>query len=145
MTTFTVPFVRGKDRPRFTGNGRTYITKATRDALEAIKTAYVEQVELDEGKFTPPADDGAPYAVHIDIYRALPKSRPKRVLSEPDTFKPDADNVAKLVMDALNGTAYPDDSQVISLCVRKWARTRCEHDSMQVSVTKIEKAGNADG
>lgn len=36
------------------------------------------------------------------------------------TKKPDCDNVAKIVLDALNGIAYPDDSQVVSLCVRKF-------------------------
>lgn len=137
MTTFSVQFVRGKDRPRFTGNGRTYTTKATRDALEAIRSAYMEKAERD-GRWSPPVDADAPYALTVDIYRALPKSRPKRVLSEPDTFKPDADNVAKLVMDALNGAAYRDDSQVVSLCVRKWSRTRdAEGDSMTIRVTRV--------
>ena len=33
--------------------------------------------------------------------------------------KPDADNIAKIVLDALNGVAYEDDSQVINLSVQK--------------------------
>ena len=35
------------------------------------------------------------------------------------TKKPDCDNIAKIVLDALNGIAYYDDSQVVSLVVRK--------------------------
>ena len=36
--------------------------------------------------------------------------------------KPDADNVSKVVLDALNGVAYKDDSQVHALTVSKqWA------------------------
>ena len=33
--------------------------------------------------------------------------------------KPDLDNVAKIVCDALNGVAYKDDAQVVKLTVHK--------------------------
>jgi Holliday junction resolvase RusA-like endonuclease len=36
------------------------------------------------------------------------------------TKKPDIDNVAKVVLDALNGVAYKDDTQVVSLDVQKY-------------------------
>lgn len=35
------------------------------------------------------------------------------------TRKPDADNIVKAVLDALNGSAYYDDAQVIEITVRK--------------------------
>ena len=35
------------------------------------------------------------------------------------TKKPDLDNVAKIVCDALNGVAYKDDAQVVELRVHK--------------------------
>lgn len=38
----------------------------------------------------------------------------------PKTGKPDADNLAKAVLDALNGLAWNDDSQVAILSVAKW-------------------------
>lgn len=34
-------------------------------------------------------------------------------------MKPDCDNVAKAILDALNGIAYKDDSQVTELIVKK--------------------------
>ena len=34
-------------------------------------------------------------------------------------YKPDADNLAKFVLDALNGTFYKDDSQIYQLTVVK--------------------------
>ena len=37
----------------------------------------------------------------------------------PCTIKPDCDNIAKIVLDALNGLAYDDDSQVTELEVHK--------------------------
>ena len=38
---------------------------------------------------------------------------------KPYTKKPDADNLAKAILDALNGVAYPDDAQIVKLTVRK--------------------------
>lgn len=36
------------------------------------------------------------------------------------TVKPDCDNVSKIILDALNGVAFKDDSQVVGLWVEKW-------------------------
>ena len=36
------------------------------------------------------------------------------------TKKPDLDNIAKIVLDSLNGLAYKDDSQVVSLRIDKF-------------------------
>ncbi len=33
--------------------------------------------------------------------------------------KPDCDNIAKIILDALNGLAYDDDAQVVKLYVEK--------------------------
>jgi Holliday junction resolvase RusA-like endonuclease len=35
------------------------------------------------------------------------------------TGKPDADNIAKIVGDALNGVVWVDDSQIVLLTIRK--------------------------
>ena len=36
------------------------------------------------------------------------------------TIKPDTDNIAKSILDSLNGIAYLDDKQVIKLVVEKY-------------------------
>jgi Holliday junction resolvase RusA-like endonuclease len=42
------------------------------------------------------------------------------------TNTPDVDNLAKFVMDALNGTLYKDDRQVVDLhVVKRWSDSRC--------------------
>lgn len=38
--------------------------------------------------------------------------------------KPDIDNIAKVVLDSLNGIAYKDDSQVVSLHLSKWYKCK---------------------
>lgn len=35
------------------------------------------------------------------------------------TKKPDCDNIAKIICDALNGVAYKDDKQIVQLLVSK--------------------------
>lgn len=72
----------------------------------------------------------AEIALEIDAYSLIPKSRPKHIKYEANTFKPDADNIAKLVMDALNGIAYKDDKQITELYVRKHERQRQDTGSM---------------
>lgn len=126
--TFEVAEVMGAPRPRHMRNGHTYMP----DEYTAYKRRIAEAYRAAGG-----ADMGsAPIAVTIDVMRELPGSRPKRVGCEPDTFKPDVDNVAKGVMDALNGVAYADDSQVVSLCVLKCDRTR-NPTRMRVTVTEM--------
>ena len=67
-------------------------------------------------------------------FRPLPESRPKRVRSEPDTYKPDGDNEGKLVMDALNGLVWADDAQVVDLHVVKHPRVRGQAERMDISI-----------
>lgn len=53
----------------------------------------------------------------------------------PHIKRPDADNVAKAILDALNGHAYNDDSAIALLTVRKYQTT----GASRVEVT-IEEA-----
>lgn len=126
--------VSGKGRPRFTRGGRPYTPKATRDYERAIREAF----ENAPGR--PPEPFSGPIAVCIITYRQLPKSTPKSVIREPDTHKPDADNVAKVVLDALNGVAWLDDAQVTSLTVVKLDRMR-EPERLSVRITEREETG----
>jgi Holliday junction resolvase RusA-like endonuclease len=115
--TFVAPIIRGKGRPRF-ARGHAYTPKATRDAERIVAGCFARAVG---GGWEPIA---GPLAVVVRTRKRLPRSTPRRVESIADVTKPDADNVAKLVMDALNGIAYLDDSQVTSLTVVKMPRTR---------------------
>lgn len=50
-------------------------------------------------------------------------------------MKPDADNIAKAVLDALNGVAYADDKQVVILESRKFPRVRFDDDNDRLRIT----------
>lgn len=115
--------VRGKARPRVT-RYRAFTPKETKTYESLVRGIYLSEV----GK-----KHNGRVAVFVDVYRALPKSRPKKVESEPDTIKPDCDNIGKIVLDALNGVAYDDDGQVTCLLVVKHDRTRTD-ERIEVSI-----------
>lgn len=120
--------VRGKGRPRFSmrcGRPVAYNSKTTKEAEEDIVRAYLSQ----GGKM-----HYGPVEVSVTIFRAMPKSRPQKRRSEPDVFKPDSDNVMKVVLDALNGIAYQDDRFVVREVLVKHNRVRRGKDCMIVTV-----------
>ena len=140
MVNFDVSIVRGKGRVRFVRQtGRTYTPDATAAAMEQIRAAYVRAAN---GAMAP---KGTPVFVEIDTFRPLPKSRPKRVTYEPDVYKPDVDNICKLVLDALNGTAWVDDTQVTDIEAHKHERSRSHPaDHMHVCVSWPQGADDGD-
>lgn len=133
LVKFAIPFVRGKSRPRFTRSGHAYTDKKSRADEKAIAQAFEEASRGKYGNVIK-ASKGTPVVVRITCERKLPASRPKKVVSEHDLTKPDTDNVAKLVLDALNGIAYEDDTQVVKLVVSKLDRVRRDKDSTRVTV-----------
>ena len=113
--------VRGQGRPRFAGHA--YETKADREWKGLIASEYLEQC--------PGMVFHGPVAVRIDVHGRLPK---REKLPSPNLVKPDVDNIAKAVLDALSGVAWDDDSQVVELTVKKWDRTRRAAELMGVAV-----------
>jgi len=95
--------LRGKGRPRARKNGPgVYDDPKNKPAAWRIQAvAHAEGVKPLDG----------PVKVDITAVGAIPKSWPKRKRAEAlalhyDMRKPDADNVTKLVLDALNGVAW---------------------------------------
>ena len=119
--------VMGMPRPRSTvvnGHVRVYETKKSTEHKAYIRMAY----KLAIGKLNPSLPqprEGTGYRVRILLSRMPPKSFSKKKaaraldgLIQPTT-KPDLDNVAKTVLDALNGVVWQDDSEITSLTVMK--------------------------
>lgn len=123
---FSVPFVRGKDRPRFNSRSkRAYTSDATAAAEDEIWLAYCAACKKagHPGPVRAPAH--ATVALCVAVYGELPKRHGKSVMCKPYTVKPDGDNILKLVADALNpkrgvrSGAWADDAQVVRACVEK--------------------------
>lgn len=126
---FEVPFVAGKARVRFF-KGRAYRPAKDRDRGRAITSAWVKA--NGHGIAFP---KGTPVQVDIDVLKPAPKDT-RDGDSVAYTVKPDADNIAKLVLDALNGHAFEDDSQVVWLLVSKHWRNREQTERMRVLVSE---------
>ncbi len=113
---------QGKARPRFTRQGHAYTPKQTADYEKQIRQAYITA----GGEMI---SDTAPILICIT---ACFKKAKSNKMTEP-TLKPDSDNIAKIVCDALNGIAYKDDKQIISLTVDKvWADDGIERVEIDV-------------
>lgn len=118
---FTIPGEpKGKGRPRFLKNGRTYTPNITTGYENLVKLTF-KQAYPDDMPFT----KDIPLMVSIRAYFTIPKSASKKktaLMKSADIYptkKPDTDNIAKIVLDSLNGIAYHDDSQIVGLYLVK--------------------------
>lgn len=111
--------IKGKARPRFsTKTGRAFTPNDTISYENWIKHCYKEQ----DGRYL----EGAINATIIAYYK-IPKSYSKKRIRgileglEQPIKKPDADNIAKIILDSLNDIAFHDDSQIVKLTViKRW-------------------------
>lgn len=122
---------RGKGRPRF-GNGRTYTDAETTKYEGRVREVWKSAGNL---KFS-----DAPISVYIKAYFKVPTSLSKKkkaeLFGEPCLKKPDADNIAKILLDALNGCAWTDDSQIDILVVTKqYVTSEDEPPRVEVEIT----------
>lgn len=122
---FTVP-----GKPQGKARARTFYNPKTKgmSSMTPEKTVLYENLiaacylqEAGDERFS----DDAYLKVRIQAFYEIPKSSTKTKKAAmaageilPDK-KPDIDNIAKAVLDALNEVAYRDDTQVVELQMRK--------------------------
>lgn len=107
----------GKARPRFDSRSRrTYTPTKTIKYEWTIREAWQNHFP---GR--PPLVGDVDVQIIARFRMPSSWSRKKRTetLLTPCRKKPDTDNIAKAVLDALNGLAYVDDAQVVRLHVSK--------------------------
>lgn len=111
-----------KLRPRFSvirGRVHTHTPYKTKEYENRIAAAYLEKSK--GFKF----DKNVPLDVQIVFGMPIPKSTTKKKRTDMinglygHTVKPDCDNLAKAILDALNGIAWHDDAQITHLNVSK--------------------------
>lgn len=131
----------GKGRPRFKRIGnfvQTYTPTATADYEKLVRLRFQNAGGVITDK---------PVRVEIVAFFEPPKSTKKRDRIEMlanrilPVKKPDCDNIAKIILDALNKIAYIDDSQVIELVVKKRYSAEAK---VIVHIEEIEAAGDYD-
>lgn len=131
---------KGKQRPGFNShNKKAYTRQQTKDYEENIQIEYKRQCK--NFRF----NDDAPLRVMIIEYREIPKSTPKKLIKPmlENVIKPihkiDVDNLAKIVLDGLNGIAYKDDAQIVELYIKK---RYSQEPSIAVALEELKEESN---
>ncbi len=119
FTVYGKPVAKG--RPKFSSRGgfvRSYTPEKTVNYENLVKLSFdmcEEKAKLD-----------GQLGVEMVVYCPIPKSTSKKNKalmldgSIRPTTKPDLDNIAKAILDALNGRAFDDDKQVVKLTMEKY-------------------------
>lgn len=126
---------KGKGRPRMnTSTGRAFTPAATRLAEGAVVDAWINAG-------MPRLGDG-PLGMRVTLFVARPRAHYRRNgeltatglrETRPHRKKPDVDNAAKLLMDALEGKLYPRDVAIVELLVfREWSSDGWERTHVKV-------------
>ena len=137
--TFTVPgSPQGKMRPRVVKRGnfvQTYTPDKTVSYENLVKLMYGQEAK---GRVFDREKSLRVLIVALyDIPQSTSKKRAElmRIGEIRPTKKPDLDNIAKIICDALNGVAYHDDAQVVDLKVVKYySDTPC----VTVTIEEVE-------
>lgn len=136
MREFKIPGkAQAKQRPRMGRSGIVYTPKETLVYENYVKMCYSDYARQFEW---------LPYEnqvkAEIDVLVAVPKSDSKAKKKAKiegairPTVKPDCDNLAKSILDSLNGLAYQDDKQVVELSIKKYY---AENAEVRVRLTEV--------
>lgn len=108
----------GKERPRLTGRGAVYTPAKTKAYENFIKGCYIEQcgdvsfgdrsISMTVKAYVPP----------LSKFNKAQTAAALRGELKP-TAKPDADNILKALLDALNELAYDDDRYIYKISVER--------------------------
>ena len=117
---FEIPgMITGKGRPRVnTTTAIAYTPAKTKEYEELVKQYFIikyRRINPLEGRIK----------INITAYFSVPKNTSKKqeenMLNNAisPTKKPDIDNIAKIILDALNKLAFKDDNQITKLEIEK--------------------------
>ena len=107
-----------KGRPRLGQFGHTYTPKKTVEYENLVKLSFVNNYP----NFKPlEGYIEASITAIFEVPKSYSKKKTKELLEGHNNYehKPDLDNLAKSILDSLNGLAFKDDSQVTILHANK--------------------------
>lgn len=125
-------------RPRFAvfhGHAVAYDPAKSKNYKSFVKMLAMAAMDEQEWKYTE-----LPLRIAICAWESIPKSKTKKFRQDAlegkefPTVKPDLDNVAKTIMDALSGVVYKDDKQVVDLIVKKRYTDQEPHVVVRIEV-----------
>lgn len=124
-----------KARPRHGKHG-TYTPKRTLNFEKAVAEAF--RISGETGYF-----NNEPIIADLRFYFRIPKSMTKKeranLMNCPYyKHRPDLDNLEKSIMDALNGVAYSDDSQIVEKYSAKWYDIQNKGERVEISLKRLK-------
>ena len=124
---------------KITGKGRPRINTTTAIAYTPTKTKeyedLVKQYFIIKNRCAKPLEGRL--KVTIKAYFDIPKNTSKKQKEEMlnnnirPLKKPDIDNIAKIILDALNKLAFNDDNQITKLSIEK---EYCEEEKVYIKI-----------
>lgn len=126
-------------RARTSRSGRHFTAKATREAKDVTR-GVAERVLAGQPPLTGPLSVSILFV--FPARGGGPKAGRQR---EWKATRPDADNLVKLVLDALNEVAFGDDGQVARLIVRKIHGATGEAPRAEVAVEQLSAPDSGRG
>ena len=136
MREFKIPGkAQAKQRPRMGRTGIVYTPKETLVYENYVKMCYSDYAK--QFGWLPYENQ---VRAEIEVLVAVPKSDSKTKKKAKiegmirPAVKPDCDNLAKSILDSLNGLAYHDDRQVVELFVKKYY---AENAEVRVRLTEV--------
>lgn len=115
-----------KQRPRF--NSLTKIVYTPKKTA-----AYENIISFHSRKHLKEPLDGA-LSINLNFFFHKPKSNKKNYPAQ----KPDIDNLVKAVLDALNGIAFKDDSQIVSIsCNKRWTNETFSKEGIDITIIEM--------
>ena len=116
----------GQGRPKFStinGHAKAYDPEKSRNYKAYVRLLATQAMKENDFEMII-----GPCAIKIWAYFDIPKSKSKKFkeaaleAKERPTKKPDADNIVKAILDALNGLVYKDDSCIVELsCIKYYS------------------------
>lgn len=122
-----------KQRPRVTRRGITYTPAKTQKYERLVQEIYNKNEYYEKG---------VPLKFRVDAFFSVPKSWSKKKQQQAlngelyVTKRPDGDNILKICMDALNGVAFYDDSQIVEMSISKHYS---ENPRVEIEIERKEK------
>lgn len=109
---------KAKARPRLGKYGNTYTPRETSCYEDLVKYTFKRNFP---GHKPLLGIIEASITAIFEVPKSYSKKRTKELLESHNNYihKPDLDNIAKIILDSLNGIAYKDDSQVTILHLNK--------------------------
>ena len=137
ITIWGPPCAQG--RPRFTtigGHPKAYDPQKSKNYKAYVRLTAIEAARK-QGWLL---NTDLPLKISIGAYMPVPAAKPKKwkesALQEKirPTTKPDVDNIFKCITDALSGTVYKDDKQIVQAEI---AKNYCSPEKTRVEVSIV--------